>query len=183
MEMVLPMNTGAEAVETAIMAARRWGYRTKGIADGRAHIIAFENNFHGRTTTIVGFSSEPAYREQFGPFGRQWQGLVAHLSQQGCDIDPEPVRDRIDAARAQRRQPVQHQPLLQEVHLPGRPPGERTVAALQQIALVLWLVPLNPWGEIPEAAPLFHFSRSLVFLAAGLVALCARAPDRSDPGP
>ena len=68
MEMVLPMNTGAEAVETAIKAARRWGYRTKGIADGRAHIIAFENNFHGRTTTIVGFSSEPAYREQFGPF-------------------------------------------------------------------------------------------------------------------
>jgi ornithine--oxo-acid transaminase len=55
-------------VETAIKAARRWGYRTKGIADGRAHIIAFENNFHGRTTTIVGFSSEPAYREQFGPF-------------------------------------------------------------------------------------------------------------------
>jgi ornithine--oxo-acid transaminase len=68
MEMVLPMNTGAEAVETAIKAARRWGYRTKGIADGRAHIIAFENNFHGRTTTIVGFSSEPAYRDQFGPF-------------------------------------------------------------------------------------------------------------------
>jgi ornithine--oxo-acid transaminase len=68
MEMVLPMNTGAEAVETAIKAARRWGYRTKGIADGRAQIIAFENNFHGRTTTIVGFSSEPAYREQFGPF-------------------------------------------------------------------------------------------------------------------
>lgn len=68
MEMVLPMNTGAEAVETAIKAARRWGYRTKGIPDGQATIIAFENNFHGRTTTIVGFSSEPAYREQFGPF-------------------------------------------------------------------------------------------------------------------
>ncbi|AMW05951.1 ornithine--oxo-acid transaminase [Gemmatimonas phototrophica] len=68
MEMVLPMNTGAEAVETAIKAARRWGYRTKGIPDGQAQIIAFENNFHGRTTTIVGFSSEPAYRAQFGPF-------------------------------------------------------------------------------------------------------------------
>jgi ornithine--oxo-acid transaminase len=68
MEMVLPMNTGAEAVETAIKAARRWGYRTKGIADGAATIIAFENNFHGRTTTIVGFSSEPAYRADFGPF-------------------------------------------------------------------------------------------------------------------
>lgn len=68
MEMVLPMNTGAEAVETAIKAARRWGYRTKGLPDGQAQIIAFEHNFHGRTTTIVGFSSEPAYREQFGPF-------------------------------------------------------------------------------------------------------------------
>jgi ornithine--oxo-acid transaminase len=68
MEMVLPMNTGAEAVETAIKAARRWGYRTKGIADGAATIIAFENNFHGRTTTIVGFSSEPSYRADFGPF-------------------------------------------------------------------------------------------------------------------
>ena len=68
MEMVLPMNTGAEAVETAIKAARRWGYTSKGIPDGQAHIIAFENNFHGRTTTIVGFSSEPAYRAHFGPF-------------------------------------------------------------------------------------------------------------------
>jgi ornithine--oxo-acid transaminase len=68
MDMVLPMNTGAEAVETAIKAARRWGYRTRQIPDGQAQIIAFENNFHGRTTTIVGFSSEPAYRAQFGPF-------------------------------------------------------------------------------------------------------------------
>ena len=68
MEMVLPMNTGAEAIETAIKAARRWGYRTKGIAEGHATIIAFDNNFHGRTTTIVGFSSEPAYRADFGPF-------------------------------------------------------------------------------------------------------------------
>jgi ornithine--oxo-acid transaminase len=68
MEMVLPMNTGAEAVETAIKAARRWGYRHKNIAPDRANIIVFENNFHGRTTTIVGFSSEPAYRKDFGPF-------------------------------------------------------------------------------------------------------------------
>jgi ornithine--oxo-acid transaminase len=68
MEMVLPMNTGAEAVETAIKAARRWGYRVKGIPADRAHILAFTNNFHGRTTTIVGFSSEPEYRADFGPF-------------------------------------------------------------------------------------------------------------------
>lgn len=68
MEMVLPMNTGAEAVETAIKAARRWGYSRKGIPQGQAEIIVCENNFHGRTTTICGFSSEPLYRDGFGPF-------------------------------------------------------------------------------------------------------------------
>lgn len=68
MEMVLPMNTGAEAVETAIKAARRWGYDKKGVADNKAEIIVFNNNFHGRTTTIVGFSSDASYRRGFGPF-------------------------------------------------------------------------------------------------------------------
>ncbi|MEO8129789.1 MAG: ornithine--oxo-acid transaminase [Bryobacteraceae bacterium] len=68
MEMVLPMNTGAEAVETAIKAARRWGYTKKGIAPEQAEIIVCQNNFHGRTTTISGFSSEPSYRAGFGPF-------------------------------------------------------------------------------------------------------------------
>ncbi len=66
--MVLPMNTGAEAVETAIKAARRWGYQRKGIAPDQAEIIVCENNFHGRTTTIVGFSSDPDSRDGFGPF-------------------------------------------------------------------------------------------------------------------
>jgi ornithine--oxo-acid transaminase len=64
----LPMNSGAEAVETAIKAARRWGYRRKGIAHDRAEIVVAAGNFHGRTTTIVGFSSEPDYRADFGPF-------------------------------------------------------------------------------------------------------------------
>ena len=68
MEMVLPMNTGAEAVETAIKAARKWGYKTKGIPEGKAEIIVCDNNFHGRTTTIVGFSTEDQYRDGFGPF-------------------------------------------------------------------------------------------------------------------
>jgi len=68
MQMVLPMNTGAEAVETAIKAARRWGYTKKGIAAEKAEIIVCSNNFHGRTTTIVGFSSEEGYRDGFGPF-------------------------------------------------------------------------------------------------------------------
>ncbi len=64
----LPMNTGAEAVETAIKAARKWGYEVKGVPDDRAEIIVCANNFHGRTTTIVGFSSEDQYRSGFGPF-------------------------------------------------------------------------------------------------------------------
>jgi len=68
LDAALPMNTGAEAVETAIKAARRWGYRRKGIARDRAEIIVADGNFHGRTTTIVGFSSEPDYRSDFGPF-------------------------------------------------------------------------------------------------------------------
>lgn len=67
-EMALPMNTGAEAVETAIKAARKWGYQVKQVARDQAEIIVCQGNFHGRTTTIVGFSSEPQYREDFGPF-------------------------------------------------------------------------------------------------------------------
>ncbi|MCH7933147.1 MAG: ornithine--oxo-acid transaminase [Gemmatimonadetes bacterium] len=67
-EKALPMNTGAEAVETAIKAVRKWGYKVKGVAAGKAEIIVCENNFHGRTTTIVGFSSEEQYRDGFGPF-------------------------------------------------------------------------------------------------------------------
>jgi ornithine--oxo-acid transaminase len=67
-EMALPMNTGAEAVETAIKMVRKWGYEKKGVAPDQAEIIVCENNFHGRTTTIVGFSSEPQYRDGFGPF-------------------------------------------------------------------------------------------------------------------
>ncbi len=64
----LPMNTGAEAVETAIKAARKWAYKVKGVPEGRAEILVFHQNFHGRTTTIVGFSSEAQYRDGFGPF-------------------------------------------------------------------------------------------------------------------
>ena len=67
-ERALPMNTGAEAVETAIKLARKWACTRKGTEPGKAEILAFANNFHGRTTTIVGFSSEPQYRDGFGPF-------------------------------------------------------------------------------------------------------------------
>jgi ornithine--oxo-acid transaminase len=67
-EMMLPMNSGAEAVETAIKVARKWGYEAKGVKDERAHIITCYGNFHGRTITIITFSSEEKYREGFGPF-------------------------------------------------------------------------------------------------------------------
>ena len=68
MDMVLPMNSGAEAVETAIKAARKWGYEKKKVAENKAEIIVCENNFAGRTTTIISFSSEQQYKEGFGPY-------------------------------------------------------------------------------------------------------------------
>ena len=68
MEMVLPMNTGAEAVETAIKTARKWGYEVKGVPDGQAVIVVFDGNFHGRTTTIISFSTDPVARDGFGPY-------------------------------------------------------------------------------------------------------------------
>lgn len=67
-EKFLPMNTGAEAVETAIKAARKWGYKKKNVEADKAEIIVLENNFHGRTTAIVGFSTEEQYKDGFGPF-------------------------------------------------------------------------------------------------------------------
>jgi ornithine--oxo-acid transaminase len=73
-DLVLPMNTGAEAVETGIKVARAWGYRVKGIAEGRAKIVVANGNFHGRTTTIVGFSDDPEAHDGFGPYA---PGFVA----------------------------------------------------------------------------------------------------------
>jgi len=67
-EMALPMNTGAEAVETALKAARKWGYKVKGVAEGGVEIIVAANNFHGRTISIVSFSTEAQYKDGFGPF-------------------------------------------------------------------------------------------------------------------
>jgi ornithine--oxo-acid transaminase len=69
-EMALPMNSGAEAVETAVKAARKWGYKIKGIPEDKAEIICCENNFHGRTVTIVSFSTDAQYRDGFGPMTR-----------------------------------------------------------------------------------------------------------------
>jgi ornithine--oxo-acid transaminase len=67
-DMALPMNSGAEAVETAVKTARKWGYKVKGIPEGKAEVIVCANNFHGRTITVISFSTDEQYRDGFGPF-------------------------------------------------------------------------------------------------------------------
>lgn len=100
MECSVPMNSGAEAVETAIKVARKWGYKIKGIPDGRAEIIVCENNFHGRTTTIVGFSTEHQYKDGFGPFTPGFkvipygdaEALRAAITPNTCGFLVEPIQ-------------------------------------------------------------------------------------------
>jgi ornithine--oxo-acid transaminase len=100
LDRALPMNTGAEAVETAIKAARRWGYRVKGVAADRAEIIVAEQNFHGRTTAIVGFSSDAAYRDGFGPFTGGFRAVpfgdaaavAAAITGNTCAVLIEPIQ-------------------------------------------------------------------------------------------
>lgn len=100
LDQVLPMNSGAEAVETAIKAARRWGYARKGIPNGQAEIIVCAGNFHGRTTTIVGFSSEPDYQKHFGPFTPGFvtvpygdiEALRAAITPRTCGFLVEPIQ-------------------------------------------------------------------------------------------
>ena len=100
LDAVLPMNTGAEAVETALKAARRWGYMCKGVPADRAEIIVCENNFHGRTTTIVGFSSDAQSREGFGPFTPGFRSvpygdaaaLEAAITPNTCAFLVEPIQ-------------------------------------------------------------------------------------------
>jgi ornithine aminotransferase len=96
----LPSSGGAEAVETAIKAARRWGYRVKGIAPDAAEIVVARGNFHGRSTTIVGFSTEPAYRADFGPFSPGFrhfdfgdiESLKAAINENTCAVLLEPIQ-------------------------------------------------------------------------------------------
>jgi ornithine aminotransferase len=100
LDKVLPANGGAESVETAIKAARRWGYRVKKIAPGRAEIVVARGNFHGRSTTIVGFSTEDAYREDFGPFAPGFrhfdfgsvESLAAAINENTCAVLIEPIQ-------------------------------------------------------------------------------------------
>jgi len=94
------MNTGAEAVETAVKAARKWGYTVKGIEEDKAEIIVFDGNFHGRTTTIVSFSSDPDYRFGFGPFTPGFtilpygdlEAVKAAMNPNVCAILVEPIQ-------------------------------------------------------------------------------------------
>jgi ornithine--oxo-acid transaminase len=100
MDKVLPMNTGAEAVETAIKAARRWGYSIKDIPTDQARIIVSEGNFHGRTTTICGFSSDKEYKHGFGPFDNSFdtvpfgdiEALKAAITPNTCAFITEPIQ-------------------------------------------------------------------------------------------
>ncbi len=100
MEKMLPMNTGAEAVETAIKAARRWGYATKRIPENQAKIIVCDGNFHGRTTTIVGFSTDEEYRRGFGPFDGGFdsipygniEALKKAITKETCAFLVEPIQ-------------------------------------------------------------------------------------------
>ena len=99
-DMALPMNSGAEAVETAVKAARKWGYKVKGIPEGQAEIVVCSNNFHGRTVTIVSFSTDAQYRDGFGPFTAGFKiipfgdaaALSAVITPNTCAFLVEPIQ-------------------------------------------------------------------------------------------
>ena len=117
------MNTGAEAVETGIKVARAWGYRARGVPDGRARIVVAHGNFHGRTTTIVGFSDDPDARDGFGPFTPGFDAvpfgdadaLEAALTEDTVAVLLEPIQGEAGVDRAAAR-------------LPGRRPADHRAA-------------------------------------------------------
>jgi ornithine--oxo-acid transaminase len=111
MEMVLPMNTGAEAVETAIKTARKWGYRVKGVPDGQAKIVVAADNFHGRTTTIISFSTDEEARRDYGPYTP------------GFEIVPYGDVAAIEAAVDERTVAVLLEPIQGEAGVLVPPPG------------------------------------------------------------
>ncbi|WP_189103240.1 ornithine--oxo-acid transaminase [Streptomyces kronopolitis] len=111
MELVLPMNTGAEAVETAVKTARKWGYQVKGVPDGRARIIVADGNFHGRTTTLVSFSTDPEARAGFGPYTP------------GFDVVPYGDAAALEAALDEDTVAVLLEPIQGEAGVRVPPPG------------------------------------------------------------
>ncbi|MCD0481880.1 ornithine--oxo-acid transaminase [Streptacidiphilus sp. ASG 303] len=128
MEAVLPMNTGAEAVETAVKAARLWGYTVKGVPPGRARIVVAAGNFHGRTTTIVSFSTDPEAREGFGPYTP------------GFTVVPYGDRAALEAAVDEDTVAVLLEPIQGEAGVVVPPPGYlaavREVTAARGVLLV-----------------------------------------------
>lgn len=121
--MVLPMNTGAEAVESGIKVARKWGYEVKGVPEGRARIVVAAGGFHGRTTTIVGFSTDPDARDGFGPFTP------------GFDVVPygpdDPHADALRAAITPHTVAVLLEPVQGEAGVVVPPPGY--LAAVREV--------------------------------------------------
>ncbi|MEU6170865.1 ornithine--oxo-acid transaminase [Streptantibioticus parmotrematis] len=111
MESVLPMNTGAEAVETAVKTARKWGYRVKGVPDGQARIVVAADNFHGRTTTIISFSTDEEARADFGPYTP------------GFDVVPYGDLAALEAAIDERTVAVLLEPIQGEAGVLVPPPG------------------------------------------------------------
>jgi ornithine--oxo-acid transaminase len=111
MDMVLPMNTGAEAVETAIKTARKWGYEVKGVPDGEAVIVVFDGNFHGRTTTIISFSTDEDARRSYGPYTP------------GFRVVPYGDTDALRAAMDSRVVAVLVEPIQGEAGVVVPPPG------------------------------------------------------------
>jgi ornithine--oxo-acid transaminase len=118
-DMVLPMNTGAEAVESGIKVARKWGYEVRGVPEGRARIVVMAGNFHGRTTTIVGFSTDPEARDGFGPFAP------------GFDVVPYGDADALAVAMTPDTVAVLLEPVQGEAGVVVPPPGY--LAAVRRI--------------------------------------------------
>jgi ornithine--oxo-acid transaminase len=125
----LPMNSGAEAVETAIKAARKWAHKVKGIPDDRGEIIAFGGNFHGRTTTIVSFSTDEQYRDGFGPFTP------------GFKVVPYGDADAVEAAITGETVAILMEPIQGESGIVSPPPGflhrMRELATKNRVLLIL----------------------------------------------
>jgi ornithine--oxo-acid transaminase len=127
-EMMLPMNTGAEAVESAIKVARKWGYEVKGVPDGRAVIIVATGNFHGRTTTIIGFSDDPLAHDHYGPY------TPGFVSVPYGDLDA--IRDAItDDVVAVLLEPIQGESGVR-IPLPGYFAGVRELANRHGVLLI-----------------------------------------------
>ncbi|MFJ8072662.1 ornithine--oxo-acid transaminase [Streptomyces sp. NPDC096176] len=128
MEMVLPMNTGAEAVETAVKTARKWGYRVKRVPDNMAKIVVASNNFHGRTTTLISFSTDPEARSDYGPYTP------------GFEIVPYGDLTAMDAAVTENTVAVLLEPIQGEagVLVPpaGYLPGVRRITAERNVLFV-----------------------------------------------